>query len=204
MPKPQQLCFFGWYLRCPQKNTQNHTKRKVWSPPPPGPTFSHPRRGRCHRDIYNKIMHSTKTMEKTVKNEHLSKWKLICTESKSCCKLVLFLPKFGLESQGLKLKNQTTIFPNKVSPEAGSAHNSADTEPWEYFFIAGSYQCWVLQASPEKRHRSSKLSPRSARPMCDRISQSTAMASRTLCGQGPHQMTNTAAPFQQAPAAIHR
>ena len=45
----------------------------IWSPPPPGPTFSHPRRGRCHRDIYNKIMHSTKTMEKTVKNEHLSK-----------------------------------------------------------------------------------------------------------------------------------
>ena len=73
-----------------------------WSPPPPGPTFSHPRRGRCHRDIYNKIVHSTETMEKTVKNEHLSKWKLICTESKNCCKSVLFRPKFGLESHGLK------------------------------------------------------------------------------------------------------
>ena len=23
----------------------------IWSPPPPGPTFSHPRRGRCHRDM---------------------------------------------------------------------------------------------------------------------------------------------------------
>ena len=69
---------------------------------PPGPTFSHPRRGRCHRDIYNKIVHSTETMEKTVKNEHLSKWKLICTESKNCCKSVLFRPKFGLESHGLK------------------------------------------------------------------------------------------------------
>ena len=74
----------------------------IWSPPPPGPTFSHPRRGRCHRDIYNKIVHSTETMEKTVKNEHLSKWKLICTESKNCCKSVLFRPKFGLESHGLK------------------------------------------------------------------------------------------------------
>ena len=47
-------------------------------------------------------MHSTETMEKTVKNEHLSKWKLICTESKNCCKSVLFRPKFGLESHGLK------------------------------------------------------------------------------------------------------
>ena len=74
----------------------------IWSPPPPGPTFSHPRRGRCHRDIYNKIVHSTETMEKTVKNEHLSIWKLICTESKNCCKSVLFRPKFGLESHGLK------------------------------------------------------------------------------------------------------
>ena len=74
----------------------------IWSPPPPGPTFSHPRRGRCHRDIYNKIVHSTETMEKTVKNEHLSKRKLICTESKNCCKSVLFRPKFGLESHGLK------------------------------------------------------------------------------------------------------
>ena len=74
----------------------------IWSPPPPGPTFSHPRRGRRHRDIYNKIVHSTETMEKTVKNEHLSKWKLICTESKNCCKSVLFRPKFGLESHGLK------------------------------------------------------------------------------------------------------
>ena len=74
----------------------------IWSPPPPGPTFSHPRRGRCHRDIYNKIVHSTETMEKTVKNEHLSKWKLICTESKNCCKSVLFRPKFGLESHGLR------------------------------------------------------------------------------------------------------
>ena len=74
----------------------------IWSPPPPGPTFSHPRRGRCHRDIYNKIAHSTETMEKTVKNEHLSNWKLICTESKNCCKSVLFRPKFGLESHGLR------------------------------------------------------------------------------------------------------
>ena len=41
-------------------------------------------------------------MEKTVKNEHLSKWKLICTESKNCCKSVVFRPKFGLESHGLK------------------------------------------------------------------------------------------------------
>ena len=41
-------------------------------------------------------------MEKTVKNKHLSKWKLICTESKNCCKSVLFRPKFGLESHGLR------------------------------------------------------------------------------------------------------
>ena len=87
----------------------------IWSPPPPGPTFSHPRRGRCHRDIYNKIVHSTETMEKTVKNEHLSKWKLICTESKNCCKSVLFRPKFGLESHGLKYiygtpKKKTYLF----------------------------------------------------------------------------------------------
>ena len=41
-------------------------------------------------------------MEKTVKNEHLSNWKLICTESKNCCKSVLFRPKFGLESHGLR------------------------------------------------------------------------------------------------------
>ena len=74
----------------------------IYLPPPPGPTFSHPRRGRCHRDIYNKIAHSTETMEKTVKNKHLSKWKLICTESKNCCKSVLFRPKFGLESHGLR------------------------------------------------------------------------------------------------------
>ena len=74
----------------------------IYLPPPPGPTFSHPRRGRCHRDIYNKIAHSTETMDKTVKNKHLSKWKLICTESKNCCKSVLFRPKFGLESHGLR------------------------------------------------------------------------------------------------------
>ena len=74
----------------------------IYLPPPPGPTFSHPRRGRCHRDIYNKIAHSTETMEKTVKNKHLSKRKLICTESKNCCKSVLFRPKFGLESHGLR------------------------------------------------------------------------------------------------------
>ena len=74
----------------------------IYLPPPPGPTFSHPRRGRCHRDIYNKIAHSTETMEKTVKNKHLSKWKLICTESKNCCKSVLFRPKFGLESHGVR------------------------------------------------------------------------------------------------------
>ena len=41
-------------------------------------------------------------MEKTVKNKHVSKWKLICTESKNCCKSVLFRPKFGLESHGLR------------------------------------------------------------------------------------------------------
>ena len=94
---------------------QRHGYIYIWSPPPPGPTFSHPRRGRCHRDIYNKIVHSTETVEKTVKNEHLSKWKLICTESKNCCKSVLFRPKFGLESHGLKYiwyhpKKKTYLF----------------------------------------------------------------------------------------------
>ena len=99
--------FFGRkiYMVCSGHLKQwyhKYTYIYIWSPPPPGPTFSHPRRGRCHRDIYNRIAHSTETMEKTVKNEHLSKWKLICTESKNCCKSVLFRPKFGLESHGLR------------------------------------------------------------------------------------------------------
>ena len=116
----------------------------IWSPPPPGPTFSHPRRGRCHRDIYNKIMYSTQTMEKTVKNAHLSKWKLICTESKSYCKLVLFLPKFGLESQGLKPKNQKTIFPNRILKKQPWKNQKTMFSIWNHGKIVPSINYFFL------------------------------------------------------------
>ena len=91
-------------------------------------------------------MHSTKTMEKTLKNEHLSKWKLICTESKSCCKLVLFLPKFGLESQGLKPKKQKNIFPNRILNNHGKTKKPSFQSQTKDSVWKDGFLCFWFQA----------------------------------------------------------